>query len=69
MTQTPATPRSGVVRTDRPDMPDADQGLDDPNPGPAQGMQRRLDDLPHGHPSSPYNEDGSRKPTVFKVIS
>jgi len=29
-------------------------------------MQRRLDDLPHGHPSSPYNEDGSRKPPVTR---
>jgi predicted ABC-type ATPase len=55
-------PRERVVRTDRPEMPDADKGSDDPNPGPPQDMQHRLDDLPPGHPSSPYNEDGSHKP-------
>jgi len=60
-------PRERAVRTDRPETPDADQGLDDPNPGPAQDMQSRLDDLPHGHPSSPYHEDGSRKPPAVRL--
>jgi hypothetical protein len=30
-------------------------------------MQRRLRDLPHGHPSSPYDEDGSPKPPVLRL--
>jgi hypothetical protein len=27
-------------------------------------LQERMERLPHGHPSSPYNDDGSRKPPV-----
>jgi hypothetical protein len=40
---------------------------DDPRSGSTRDMQRRLTDLPHGHPSSPYNEDGSRKPPVLRL--
>jgi hypothetical protein len=40
---------------------------DDPQPGSADDMRRRLRDLPHGHPSSPYNEDGSRRPPVVRL--
>jgi predicted kinase len=56
------------VRIDRLDLPDIGDGLgDDPKPGSRQALQRRLDDLSHGHPSSPYNEDGSHKPPVPDV--
>jgi hypothetical protein len=33
----------------------------EPDPIVAQ-LQERMERLPHGHPSSPYNDDGSRKP-------
>jgi predicted ABC-type ATPase len=56
------------VRTDRPELPEADNdGLDDPQPGSAQDAPDRLTDLPRGHPSSPYNDDGSRKPPVVRL--
>jgi len=34
-----------------------------PDPIVAQ-LQERMERLPHGHPSSPYNDDGSRKPPL-----
>src|SRR5215468_7578509 len=34
-----------------------------PDPIVAQ-LQERMERLPHGHPSSPYNDDGSRKPLL-----
>jgi predicted ABC-type ATPase len=75
------------VRTDRPDLPDADNGLadqrldaddpahtddpqrgrDDPRPGSDEEMRDRLKDLPDGHPSSPYYDDGSPKPPVLRL--
>jgi len=42
-------------------------GVDHPNPGSTRDMQSRLTDLPHGHPSSPYNEDGSLRPPVLRL--
>src|SRR4029078_11695436 len=27
-------------------------------------LRERMERLPHGHPSSPYNDDGSRKPPL-----
>jgi hypothetical protein len=36
-------------------------------PGSTRDMRGRLTDLPSGHPSSPYNEDGSRKPPVLRL--
>jgi hypothetical protein len=33
-----------------------------PRPGSREDLQHRLERLPHGHPSSPYNADGSRRP-------
>jgi hypothetical protein len=67
------------ARIDQPQMPDAENDLADPKPdsdesqrssddpqlGSAHDMRSRLRDLPHGHPSSPYNEDGSRRPPVL----
>src|SRR5215813_13380659 len=35
----------------------------EPDPIVAQ-LQERIERLPHGHPSSPYNDDGSRKPPL-----
>ena len=75
------------MRTDRPDLPDAENGLadqqpdpvdpphmddlqrgpDNPRPGSTEDMRGRLNDLPDGHPSSPYNDDGSPKPPVFRL--
>lgn len=69
------------VRIDRPQMPDAENDLTDPQPGSdelqpgsddpqlgsAHDMRSRLRGLPHGHPSSPYNEDGSRRPPVPRL--
>lgn len=80
-------PRERAVRTDRPDMPDADNGLadqrpdpvdpphtddpqrgpDNPRPGSTEDMRGRLKDLPDGHPSSPYYDDGSPKPPVLRL--
>lgn len=31
-------------------------------PGSLDDLRRRLERLPHGHPSSPYHDDGERKP-------
>jgi predicted kinase len=33
-----------------------------PRPGSREDLQQRLERLPPGHPSSPYNADGSRRP-------
>lgn len=52
------------MRIDQLETPDAGDGFDDRQPGSKQDMRRRLDGLAHGHPSSPYNEDGTRKPPV-----
>jgi len=41
--------------------------VSDPEARSARDMQSRLTDLPHGHPSSPYNEDGTRKPPVLRL--
>ena len=35
----------------------------EPDPIMAE-LQERMERLPHGHPSSPYNDDGSRKPPL-----
>jgi hypothetical protein len=33
----------------------------------ADGLGRRLDRLPHGHPSSPYHDDSTRKPPLVRL--
>ena len=48
------------MRTDRPETPAAD--LDHPGPGTPQDLRQRLERLPPGHPSSPTEADGRRKP-------
>jgi predicted kinase len=56
-----------VVRTDQPETPDVSDGADDSRPGSVQELRHRLDNLREGHPSSPYNEDGTRKPAAFRL--
>jgi hypothetical protein len=40
------------------------QPTDRPRPWSREDLQQRLERLPRGHPSSPYNADGSRKPPL-----
>jgi hypothetical protein len=50
------------VRIDRLEMPDASDGLVDRQPGLQAGHAAPPGRLSHGHPSSPYREDGSDWP-------
>jgi predicted kinase len=50
------------VRIDRLDSPDTQ--VPDRQPGSRDDLQRRLDHLAHGHPSSPYDHSGSARPPV-----
>lgn len=49
-----------------PDATSADRGRDQPaasqQPGSLADLRQRLQNLPAGHPSSPYHDDGARKP-------
>ena len=63
MTRTGEQPPS----SGRPDIADRVLGYDQasrerPRPGSREDLQHRLDRLPHGHPSSPFNADGTRRP-------
>jgi predicted kinase len=58
---------SPAVGIEDPEKPDAADGLDQPKAGSNADLKARLDVLPHGHPSSPYNEDGSARPTVSRL--
>jgi hypothetical protein len=42
--------------------PVPDQPAERPEPGSRRALGRRLERLPYGHPSSPYHDDGERKP-------
>jgi hypothetical protein len=45
------------------DMPPSADPVSPREPDPVRAqLQERMERLPHGHPSSPYNDDGSRKP-------
>ena len=48
--------RTGEPDQWQPPAPRADR------PWSCEDLQQRLERLPRGHPSSPYNADGSRKP-------
>jgi len=52
-----ASGRGGTDRLRRPPAP-----ADRPRPWSAEDLRQRLERLPRGHPSSPYDADGSRKP-------
>jgi predicted ABC-type ATPase len=61
--------REQALRTDQPKTPGAIAELDDPKPGsddpkssPAADLRHRSYRLPPGHPSSPIEADGRRKP-------
>ena len=44
-----------------------DEDRDTGMPGSTHDLRNRLRNLPPGHPSSPYDEDGSRRPPVFRL--
>ncbi len=53
---------------DPPRHPDPYEGpADRPARGSLTDLRQRLDRLPSGHPSSPYHDDGSRKPPVVRL--
>ena len=47
--------------------PDQPGHSDRPARGSLTELRQRLERLPAGHPSSPYNDDGSRKPPVTRL--
>lgn len=46
----------------RPGPPPRDKPDPQPDPGSLADLRNRLEQLPRGHPSSPYHDDGERKP-------
>ena len=52
---------------------DGEYGADSAGPGdrPARGsaadLRQRLERLPHGHPSSPYYDDGTPRPPLVRL--
>jgi hypothetical protein len=57
----PSAPRREATAGDRPQL------VDRPERGSLAEMQQRLERLPPGHPSSPYNDDLTRKPPVARL--
>jgi hypothetical protein len=57
----PSAPNREATAADRP------QFVDRPERGSLAEMQQRLERLPPGHPSSPYNDDLTRKPPVVRL--
>jgi hypothetical protein len=57
----PSAPRQEVMAADRP------QFADRPERGSLAEMRQRLERLPPGHPSSPYNDDLTPKPPVARL--
>jgi hypothetical protein len=57
----PSAPNQESTAADRP------QFVDRPERGSLAEMQQRLERLPPGHPSSPYNDDLTRKPPVARL--
>jgi len=53
--------QDGVRQADSPDTGDRQVRES------ADGLGRRLERLPHGHPSSPYHDDGTRKPPLVRL--
>ena len=48
-------------------QPDLQQHADRPERGSIEDLRQRLERLPPGHPSSPYNDDLTRKPPVARL--
>jgi len=57
----PGAPNREATAADRPQLADR------PERGSLAEMQQRLERLPPGHPSSPYNDDLTRKPPVVRL--
>ena len=57
----PSAPKQEVTAADRP------QFVDRPERGSLAEMRQRLERLPPGHPSSPYNDDLTPKPPVARL--
>jgi hypothetical protein len=57
----PSAPNQESTAADRPHV------VDRPERGSLAEMQQRLERLPPGHPSSPYNDDLTRKPPVARL--
>lgn len=57
----PAHGRGGARQADSPDTGDRQVR------GSAGDLGRRLERLPHGHPSSPYHDDGTPKPPLVRL--
>ena len=50
-----------------PDTPERPDELAARRPAPADSLRQRLDLLPAGHPSSPYDADGAARPPVTRL--
>jgi hypothetical protein len=59
-----AEPSAGSPRTSAADLP---QRADRPERGSLEDLRQRLERLPPGHPSSPYNDDLTLKPPVARL--
>jgi hypothetical protein len=57
----PSAPNQEATAADRPKL------VERPERGSLAEMQQRLERLPPGHPSSPYNDDLTRKPPVARL--
>src|SRR5450432_1461796 len=59
--------RPAPAAVDRGHGPDAPLTGDRAARGSAADLLRRLERLPHGHPSSPYHDDGTAKPALTRL--
>lgn len=57
----PSAPRKDAVNADLPYV------VEQPERGSLADLRRRMERLPPGHPSSPYNDDMTRKPPVARL--
>jgi hypothetical protein len=66
-----AGPRDHVAEQEHSPDPARPRESDHPREAPAQStdLQSRLEGLPVGHPSSPFRDDGSRKPPPLDLAS
>ncbi len=62
-----ATPVPNTAQADPARRPEPDQGRGRPAPGSLADLRSRLDRLPDGHPSSPYEDGGAAKPLPHRL--
>jgi hypothetical protein len=55
-------PADAAAAEPRPESPAHQEPDPPPEAGSLHDLRHRLERLPHGHPSSPYHDDGERKP-------